>query len=269
MGRASRAKAERREQTDRRLHQIEQGTRRCLICSSTGGIFRSAEHPVPESLGGVSVLPKGVVCDRCNNERLAVLDQAALKLAPFAAQRVFKGIPSKSTGKVPDVRLQGGVLRSTGPNAIALDMDGTTEMMRELGHTDGRIHFNLSMKGGPRMTPRYVALLSSWLLKIALATAWFQHGDAVLQSRFDNVRDSISDGPRDGYVAFARRGTPSPSITTQHWIGEDSNIAVIADVYGMTFATDSVNPEPVIAPPPDDITVIKFQRSDFRGYRAS
>jgi hypothetical protein len=43
------------------------------------GPFKSREHPFPESLGSTEiVLPRGVVCDPCNNGPLSRLDQAFL-----------------------------------------------------------------------------------------------------------------------------------------------------------------------------------------------
>lgn len=41
----------------------------CIFCGPAGTKFSSVEHIVPESLGNKSyILPKGVVCDECNNK---------------------------------------------------------------------------------------------------------------------------------------------------------------------------------------------------------
>ncbi len=41
---------------------------RCIFCGSDSSTSRSVEHIVPASFGNsISILPKGVVCDKCNN----------------------------------------------------------------------------------------------------------------------------------------------------------------------------------------------------------
>ncbi|QAS81262.1 hypothetical protein CO657_22920 (plasmid) [Rhizobium acidisoli] len=42
----------------------------CIFCRKSHVAFRSVEHIIPESLGNLSgrhLLPKGIVCDPCNN----------------------------------------------------------------------------------------------------------------------------------------------------------------------------------------------------------
>ena len=41
---------------------------RCVFCGNDSSTSRSVEHIVPASFGNsISVLPKGIVCDKCNN----------------------------------------------------------------------------------------------------------------------------------------------------------------------------------------------------------
>jgi len=39
---------------------------KCIFCLSENSSFSKEEHIIPESLGGEEILPKGFVCDRCN-----------------------------------------------------------------------------------------------------------------------------------------------------------------------------------------------------------
>jgi hypothetical protein len=49
--------------------------KRCIYCLSETGPFTSEEHIMPESLGNYDTfLPKGFVCDPCNNNILSTLD---------------------------------------------------------------------------------------------------------------------------------------------------------------------------------------------------
>jgi hypothetical protein len=41
---------------------------RCIFCKNDSSNSKSVEHIIPESLGNTTrTLPKGVVCDTCNN----------------------------------------------------------------------------------------------------------------------------------------------------------------------------------------------------------
>lgn len=41
---------------------------RCIFCGNDSSSSRSVEHIVPASFGNsISILPKGIVCDKCNN----------------------------------------------------------------------------------------------------------------------------------------------------------------------------------------------------------
>ena len=41
---------------------------RCIFCENDSSSSKSVEHIVPASFGNsTSVLPKGIVCDKCNN----------------------------------------------------------------------------------------------------------------------------------------------------------------------------------------------------------
>ena len=41
---------------------------KCIFCGNDSSTSKSVEHIVPTSFGNsISVLPKGVVCDKCNN----------------------------------------------------------------------------------------------------------------------------------------------------------------------------------------------------------
>ncbi len=41
---------------------------RCIFCKGDSNQSRSVEHIIPEALGNIEhVLPRGIVCDTCNN----------------------------------------------------------------------------------------------------------------------------------------------------------------------------------------------------------
>ena len=76
----------------------------CIFCKKSDVPFTSVEHIFPESLGNQElVLPKGVVCDICNNGVLAKLDQILIEFPLVAIMKHFHGIKSK-TGKIPNTK---------------------------------------------------------------------------------------------------------------------------------------------------------------------
>jgi hypothetical protein len=74
---------------------------RCLFCKGDSTDSRSVEHIIPESLGNHShVLPRGVVCDRCNNYFSREVEKPFLEFPAMMAIRFREWLPSKR-GVVP------------------------------------------------------------------------------------------------------------------------------------------------------------------------
>lgn len=73
----------------------------CIFCKCTSTFFSSVEHIVPESLGNTEhFLPKGVVCDACNNYFSRKVEGPVLNSEFFVQIRHRNGILSKR-GRVP------------------------------------------------------------------------------------------------------------------------------------------------------------------------
>jgi hypothetical protein len=69
---------------------------RCLFCKGDSTGSHSEEHIIPESLGNTtSVLPPGVVCDRCNNYFSREVEKPFLESAAIVFLRFRQGVPSK------------------------------------------------------------------------------------------------------------------------------------------------------------------------------
>jgi hypothetical protein len=84
---------------------------RCLFCKADSSASRSVEHIIPESLGNTRhVLPRGVVCDVCNNYfarkvEAPFLDSPAIKRLRFHQELENKRgrVPSISGLITPDI----------------------------------------------------------------------------------------------------------------------------------------------------------------------
>lgn len=74
---------------------------RCLFCKTDSSESKSVEHVVPESLWNTRhVLPRGVVCDACNNYFAREVEKPFLDSPAISRLRFTQAIPNKR-GRVP------------------------------------------------------------------------------------------------------------------------------------------------------------------------
>lgn len=85
---------------------------RCIFCKSNSSRSKSLEHIIPESLGNIEhVLPRGVVCDICNNYFARKVERPLLETPWFRHVRSRQWVPNKRgltppmTGFVPAARM--------------------------------------------------------------------------------------------------------------------------------------------------------------------
>lgn len=281
MGRQARLKRERRLEREAREREkiertVEGECRGCLICRRSDGGFTTQEHPLPESMGNKEVvLPNGVVCDRCNGGVLSDLDQTLCEFFPLKMRRTMLGVESKA-GKVPHTKFATGSLRHNGltPDgqaALYFEINSASDKKTfyEKGRVGDRVEMSFNAKGGKPMTPRYCAVLSRALLKSAFECAWLDHGEMMLEPRFDHVRAAILGESRNGFLVVARRCDPDDTGTQLVYsFGRDSEgrdtLWVVAGYYGISMGTDSRLPEPTETISDDDAIVVRFRVSDVR-----
>jgi HNH endonuclease len=103
---------------------------RCIFCKSDSTKSRSIEHIIPESLGNIEhILPRGVVCDTCNNYFARKVEGPLLETPWFRHARSRQWVPNKRgltppmTGLVPGARMPAHVWWD-GPN---LTLEGRNE----------------------------------------------------------------------------------------------------------------------------------------------
>lgn len=74
---------------------------RCLFCKQDSSLSKSVEHIIPESLGNTtSILPKGVICDKCNNYFARKIEKPFMESIDILTLRFQESIPNKK-GRVP------------------------------------------------------------------------------------------------------------------------------------------------------------------------
>lgn len=74
---------------------------KCIFCKQEASDSKSVEHIVPESLGNKNnILPKVIVCDKCNSYFALKLEKRVLETDYFKSLRHRNGFESKKR-KVP------------------------------------------------------------------------------------------------------------------------------------------------------------------------
>ena len=244
----------------------------CLYCKESDGPFTSVEHVIPESLGNQGlrgkppiVLPKGVVCDKCNHGKLANLDYALIDFSPISLMRTRYGVRSKR-GALPSTKLGNARLRSLAPGNIQIEPGSSKNAFRYDG---GKGRFNMQLLSNRPMTPTYCRTITRALFKMTLGCMYLDLPEVALSERFDPARRMILGLDEfHGYLAVAKKITPpapnQPGVKLSYWFskndqGEES---VWADFYflGLEMLTDLEIREwqPPAELPEDSVSVLEF-----------
>jgi hypothetical protein len=91
---------------------------RCIFCKCDSTNSKSVEHILPESLGNKAhFLPRGIVCDGCNNYLAREVEKPFLENDSIKALRFEEGIISKK-GRIPTIN--GVLLDDHGQSVISI-----------------------------------------------------------------------------------------------------------------------------------------------------
>jgi hypothetical protein len=218
----------------------------CIYCLSTRGSFGSEEHVFPEGLGNDEiVLPRGYVCDKCNNGPLSALDDALLQFGPIALLRVLY-VPHGKGGKLPKAKFKNVNVTKAMPTHIVLkSAPGTGDVISERRElADGWHSFKLNLTDDRHDPVR----LGRALFKVALGLVALDHGPAaVMASRYEAARLFVL-GRRsfaNNLVVFTE-ARPEQVVIAQNWLAERGT-AVVMSIFGVRFIFN-LEEEPIVDP---------------------
>ena len=185
---------EKTAQFQSKSYSQESSLKKCIYCLSESGTFNAEEHIIPESLCGDEIyLPKGFVCDTCNNGISSQLDEALINFEPVAMLRVDY-TPYTKAGKFPSANFQNMKVEKVAPReirVIAKDKTGGIRNVKNL--EDGRVSFNLTWKGKKIDWKLYARAI----YKIALGFVAYDMGhEAALDEKYHLVELSGNWTPR-------------------------------------------------------------------------
>ncbi|MCP4679606.1 MAG: HNH endonuclease [Deltaproteobacteria bacterium] len=198
---------------------------RCIFCKeySLGSV--SVEHIVPESLGNQSnVLPRGIVCDSCNNYFASKVEQPVLESPRFRFKRGMQAIANKR-GRFPhvpglappNVRVEMHREKRTGNPHIVINTDDDNSAVDRF--------FNSTKNGGGVLyfpadgTPPEKNVFSRFLAKMALEAIAQRLAETeggidyiVTETQFDPIRDHARRGTHKDWPYHERRIYPETSL---------------------------------------------------------
>lgn len=212
---------------------------RCIFCKISSTNSRTVEHIVPESLGNKEhVLPKGVVCDKCNNYFATKIEKHALETEFFKNLRFRTGLESKK-GRIPP----GTVLfPKTGYRGeISFDKDISSRKMNIVVDEET---FNLIESGKIKQTylpfnigaPKDNQAVSRMLAKIALEcmATRFINDDGYL----DFLVDEPAFDPIRNYVRFNDKNEIWPYNVRKIYGEDEAFLKHDGEQFDMVFECD-------------------------------
>lgn len=207
--------------------------KKCIYCLSENGTFNSEEHILPETLAGDNIfLPRGFVCDTCNNGISSKLDEALINFEPIAFLRV-QFTPYTKAGKFPKANFQNMVMEKTDPNHIKITAkDKTARPKNKRTLKDGQEAFNLTWTG-KKLTWK---LYARAIYKFALGFIAHDMGhEAALDERYQPARDFILGKTSfNNNIIVSTKSKPHPEIRT-HCDMNFGGTPFFIDIFGMIF----------------------------------
>ena len=119
---------------------------RCIFCKIESENSKSVEHVIPESLGSkIIVLPKGFVCDKCNNYFSIKVEKPILNHPSIRNIRGWYQVPNKK-GNIPAV--SGKILGEDLGILMKIDKNGKLEIKSEKTNQQ-YLNIDLESKNSP------------------------------------------------------------------------------------------------------------------------
>ncbi len=183
-------------------------------------------------------MPKGYVCDKCNNEVLSGLDSALLKFEPIAFLQVLF-VPYTKGGKLPEANFQNIFLKRANPRKIVItpkDKTGRIKNKKHLG--DNWYSFNIETRGKQFNSK----LLGRALYKIALGMVALSQGHGQACSRkYDTAREFIRNGQGiQNNLLICMKNKPHPEVCATYYDLPEGTPFVI-DIFGLIFVLNLEN----------------------------
>ena len=189
----------------------------CLFCRSTDRGFVAEEHIFSYALGnrGEFVLPPGVVCDPCNNNRLAPAEHAFTSFEPIEMLLAERGIGTRKKKGIVS-RWNGAQVWWTAPGEM-----NVASAREEVVSWDAPDGGKLALRGRKVLTTRFFEQVARVIWKTALEFVYLDHGPVLaFEPKFDPVREMVA-GQREarGWVVAPSHGRAHQNVQLKYELG--------------------------------------------------
>lgn len=203
---------------------------RCIFCKQDSSASVTVEHVIPESLGNKEhILPKGVVCDNCNNYFALKIEKPLLELDYFRHVR-FRNVIYNKEGRIPTI--QAVYLPSRILVEIMKDKEGKSICPLNERDASRLVHSMRAHDTGNLLIPEPGipddAVVSRFLGKVgveALALVSLEipggYDEVVGNPELDELRDYVRiGGPHKKWPFHVRRIYPEDKVFYEEGYGE-------------------------------------------------
>ncbi|EPE2670365.1 HNH endonuclease [Vibrio parahaemolyticus] len=194
---------------------------KCIFCKQDSSDSRSVEHIIPESLGNKnSVLPRGAVCDSCNNYFASNVEKPVLDSSEFVQLRFNQLIKNKK-GRVPKAKVLFGndvvTATRTGRQEFSFNSSDFSKIVEHL-NTTKRAEMRIPVTGESASEHHISRFLAKMALE-ALAHRWLEldswNEDIINHEQLDLIR-KFARYPKRGEVwEYSKRRIYSENSYTQ------------------------------------------------------
>lgn len=179
---------------------------RCLFCKQDSSNTKSVEHIIPESLGNKTlILPRGYVCDKCNNYFAIKVEKPFMELPEIRQLRSQELIPNKKN-KIPQMEAlyNGKFPAKLGWNVKNDDIIGCIDI------TDEAINELIKRREGFFVFPAFTnetIIQNSSIVSRLLAKMAFESLANTLKSLPGSLDELVDSKEFDPIRNHARKGT--------------------------------------------------------------
>lgn len=193
-------------------------------------------------------LPRGVVCDTCNNGALAAAEKDLCEFFPIKAVRTMTATTNKK-GRYPELRFGAGTMQHDGETlSILINDEDDDETVREIGRDGDAVRLRTTIQSDRAISEKATRRVSSALLKAALELAVNDCPELAYSPSLDYVRRQALGDPWSGFVIATRNHGPiMPDVRLTYDFSFDrENVAmwVALDYHGLLLTTHSRIAEP-------------------------
>lgn len=183
---------------------------RCIFCKEQSDNSRSIEHILPESLGNKEhTLPKGIVCDSCNNYFATKIEK------PFLEQPYFKSLRSRNRiegkrNRIPTEQalMKGGIVEIQ-PTDVGLSViiEDTEIVKRVMNSKSGNIYIPAHLNPEPqnKIVSRFLGKVAIELITSRVLQVEGWNEEIVNKEQLDPLRNYVRYGNSPKFWEYSER----------------------------------------------------------------